>query len=149
MARPKPDRSPSPSTETRLPTAAGFVVGVGALLAEFIVAFAIGTADVGPLVPLAFLVFGAYALVAMGYAPSRPFQRGFTPGLAVAVLAWLTLFDPNTLDVAIYLVITIVGWATGLEVSRRRGRLPAELPQLGRPRRELGKPRPPGATRRQ
>jgi hypothetical protein len=124
----------APEPSNRLPTSVGFIVGVGSFLVEFLVAFAIGNAELTVLVPLAFLVFGVYAVVGMGFAPSRPFQRGFTPGLAVGVLVWLTLFDQNTLDVVLYLVITIVGWAAGLELSRRRGRLPAELPPTGRRR---------------
>lgn len=127
---------------TRFPTLVGFVVGVLSFLVEFVVALAIGSSGLTVLVPLAYLVFGVYALIAMGFAPSRPFQRGFGPGLAVAVLIWLTLFDTNTFDVVVYLVLTIVGWAAGLELSRRRGRLPSELPEMGRRRQ-------PGSTRRQ
>ena len=128
---------------TRLSTSIGFAVGLLALVVEFLVALAIGSADLALLVPIAYLVFGACAALAMGFAPSRPFQRGLTPGLAVAVLVWLTLFDQNTFDVVAYLVVTMAGWLIGLEVSRRRGRLPPELPATGR--------RPQGArsTRRQ
>ena len=130
-----------PELPTRVPTIVGFAVGVAAFVAEFIVALIVGSADLSPLVPLAYLVFGAFATLGMGFAPSRPFQRGLTPGLGVALLAWLTLFDTVSLDVVIYLVVTIAGWVLGLELSRRRGRLPAELPPIGRRRQ-------PGSLRR-